>query len=1033
MKKALLSLAMVGVALLAGCGGGSTSGGGGGGNTVTLVSIAVTPSTPSVAAGQTQQFTATGNYSDGSTKNLTSSANWLSSNPAVATVNTAGLATAVAAGSTTISASSGSVTGTTTLTVTPTLVSIAVTPANTTIAIGNTQAFTATGTYSDGSTQNLTSTTTWHSSSTSVATITSAGVATGVSIGSTTISATSGSVSGSTTLSVLAPPNFTLLASPSAVTVAQGNRGTSTLTTTVSGGFNNPIALSATGAPTGTTVGFSPNPITAPGAGTSTLTIAVGTGTATGIYPITVTGSGGGVQHTTTVTLTVVTAPDFTLAASPASVSVVVGNQGNSTLTTTVSGGFNNAITLSATGVPTGTTVSFSPNPIAAPGAGSSMMTIAVTTSTAAGTYPITVTGSGGTVQHTTTVTLTVTNPLVSIAVTAPLLTIAQNTSVQFTAMGTYADHSTQNITSSVTWNSSNTSVATISNTQGTQGLATSLNTGGMTQITATMGSVTSPPVTLTVTSATLVSIAVTPPNPQIVYQTQQQFTATGTYSDLSTQDITNSVTWLSSDTTKITITVSGLATGVNTTTSPVTITATDPHTSIHGSTTATVIPPPVVSIAVTPNITTLAQNTSRQYTATATLANGSTLNVTTVATWTSLNQNIATVHSGLVTAQAVTANHNQANIQVSYNGVTQPLVLDVTNATAQTLTVTPVTASIPVGVTQRFIAVATFSDGSSQDVSQNATWSTSPTGIASINHGIATGLQAGTTTVTATFESVNGSAQLTVNTATLQSIVVTPAQTLLAPGSSITYQAVGHYTGGLTFVISGLVTWTSTNTSVVTITSGAVATGQSAGSANISATYQNVTSNSASVVVTSSPLASIAVTPSTMTIPADVAQQFTAIGTFADLSQQNLTMNVTWASSQPAVATINSLTVPQGLATGVAPGQTSITAVFASIVSNQASLTVSNATLVSMSITPNNISTTVGQTLNYRVIGTFSDSSTVDLTNQVTWASSAPSVATINATNGVASTASAGTTVISATFDGLTNIPGMTTNLTVH
>ena len=227
--------------------------------------------------------------------------------------------------------------------------------------------------------------------------------------------------------------------------------------------------------------------------------------------------------------------------------------------------------------------------------------------------------------------------------------------------------------------------------------------------------------------------------------------------------------------------------------------------------------------------------------------------------------------------------------------------------------------------------------------------------------------------------------------------------------------------------------TWTSTNTSVVTITPGGVATGQSAGSANINAAYQSVTSPNASVVVTSSPLVSIAVTPSPATIPEDVALQYTAIGTFADSTTQNLTTNVTWASSQPSVATVSNPPATPGLATGVAAGQTSITAVFASIVSNQASLTVSNATLVSINITPINFSTTVGQTVNYRAVGTFSDSSTVDLTSQSTWSSSSPSVATINTFNGIASTASTGTTVIKAIFtqSGVT-ITG-TTNLMVH
>jgi hypothetical protein len=209
----------------------------------------------------------------------------------------------------------------------------------------------------------------------------------------------------------VATPDFSLSASPSSTSIAQGNAGSVTISTTALNGFNNSISLSATGQPSGVTVGFSPNPVAAPGTGSSTMTITVGSTTAPGTYTITVTGTGGTVTHTTPVTLTVTTVatPDFTISASPSSKTIAQGTAGTSTITTAVSGGFNNSISLSATGQPTGVTVGFSPNPIAAPGSGSSTMTITVGSTTAAGTYTITVTGTGGTTTHTTPVTLTVT------------------------------------------------------------------------------------------------------------------------------------------------------------------------------------------------------------------------------------------------------------------------------------------------------------------------------------------------------------------------------------------------------------------------------------------------------------------------------------------------------------------------------------------------------------------------------------------------------------------------------------------------
>ena len=206
-------------------------------------------------------------------------------------------------------------------------------------------------------------------------------------------------------------PNFTIWASPASLSIPQGNQGTSTITATISGGFNNSISLSSSGAPSGTSVSFNPSTIPAPGAGSSTMTITVGNSTPVGTYPITVTGNGGGIQQSTTVTLTVTAGgqPNFTISASPASLTIQQGNQGSSTITTTISGGFNNSISLSSSGAPSGTTVSFNPPTIPAPGAGTSTMTITVGSSTPVGTYPITVTGNGGGIKQSTTVTLTVT------------------------------------------------------------------------------------------------------------------------------------------------------------------------------------------------------------------------------------------------------------------------------------------------------------------------------------------------------------------------------------------------------------------------------------------------------------------------------------------------------------------------------------------------------------------------------------------------------------------------------------------------
>jgi subtilase family serine protease len=203
-------------------------------------------------------------------------------------------------------------------------------------------------------------------------------------------------------------PSFTLSASPGSLSVQQGSSGTSTITSTVSGGFDSAVTLTASGIPSGVTVGFSSSTIT--GTESSTATFTVASTAAAGTYSITITGTGGSLTKTATVSLTV-TAPTtgaFTISVSPTSGYLYQGQSGYAVVTTSVSGGFDSAIALSATGAPSGVTISFSPASIAAPGSGSSDMTLTVSRSATPGTYPITITGTGGGATHTTTLTFEV-------------------------------------------------------------------------------------------------------------------------------------------------------------------------------------------------------------------------------------------------------------------------------------------------------------------------------------------------------------------------------------------------------------------------------------------------------------------------------------------------------------------------------------------------------------------------------------------------------------------------------------------------
>ena len=534
-----------------------------------LESIALTPTNPTIAVDTDIQFTATGTYSDNTTKDLTSTVTWTSSamdalNVASdadvaqftgfsastadnsSTLLSAGRTKATRSGRAKITAKWGSISGSTIVTVTSaTLVSIDITPTEPSIVKGTNQQFVATGTFSDNTTQDLTATVTWGSSDAAVAAISNAagsnGLTTSAAAGSTTITATSGSISGSTSLTVT-----------SAVLVS--------------------IAVNPT------------NPSIAPGTTQQF--------TATGTYSDNTT------QDLTTTVM---------WNSSTAAVAAISSSAGSNGL---------------ANSVATGST---------------------------------TITATSGSISGISTLTVTPAT-LVSITLTPTNPSIALGTSKQFTATGTYSDNSTQNLTTSVTWKSSSTTVAAISNAAGSNGKATSV-AAGSTTITATSGGI-SGSTALTVTSATLVSISVTPTNPSIVLGTFKQFTATGTYSDNSTQNLTTSATWKSSSTTVAAISNAAGSNGKATSVAAGSTTITATSGSISGSTTLTVTSATLVSIAVTPTNQSISLGATQQFTATGTYSNSSTQNLTTAVTWKSSTAAIASISNaagsnGLATSVA--------------------------------------------------------------------------------------------------------------------------------------------------------------------------------------------------------------------------------------------------------------------------------------------------------------------------------------------------------------------------------------------
>jgi uncharacterized membrane protein len=184
--------------------------------------------------------------------------------------------------------------------------------------------------------------------------------------------------------------------------------------------------MSASGLPTGATATFTPNPATS----TTTLQITTTAATPTGSYPLTITGTDGPLNHTTTITLTVTAAPDFSLSSSPTTRTVTQGGSASYALTITRTNGFADSVTMSAGGLPTGATATFSPNPATS----TTTLQITTTATTPTGSYPLTITGADGALNHTITVTLVVNAaPDFSLSSSPTSQEVVQNGTAQYT------------------------------------------------------------------------------------------------------------------------------------------------------------------------------------------------------------------------------------------------------------------------------------------------------------------------------------------------------------------------------------------------------------------------------------------------------------------------------------------------------------------------------------------------------------------------------------------------------------------------
>ena len=540
---------------------------------------------------------------------------------------------------------------------------------------------------------------------------------------------------------------------------------------------------------------------------------------------------------------------------------------------------------------------------------------------------------------------------VVSLAVTPANPSIPLSGGQQFAAMGTFDDGSSQDLTSTVSWESSNKSVVRVTTT----GTATGVGVGSA-DVRASFDALSEAAATAVV--ATTVKKIVLVPVSKIANGTRVQIRAAALLQDGGMIDVTQipGITWSSSNTGVATVVADGgLVTAVGTGRATIAAKVGDQT----GSTTLSVSDATIQSIAIAPDQAGIAPGTAQNMIALATFhdeAGKFQQDVSNSATWSSDNTAVATVSFAhgfqeVATAAGPGSAHVSASFSDSHgNTAASSVALSVSTATLNGISVAPGSPSVITGGGQQLIATGTFSDGTTQDLTLAANWSTTDDGVAEITPlGLAWAHGPGQTSVSATIGADSGSSGVLVNPGALVRIdvcaatiadplnncppldPVPPPPPVMFP-KSVPYGlvAIGTFADGSREDLTGSVRWTSSDATVAAISNepgvpgivtgipdrGCV-TGLSGGHVVVSASAAGM-SGSLAVTVTEATPQFLTVTPANGSTPIGFPQQMKAVATFSDGSNIDVTRFAYWSTSDASsvIVSATGLAYPSGLGT---------------------------------------------------------------------------------------------------------------------
>ena len=530
--------------------------------------------------------------------------------------------------------------------------------------------------------------------------------------------------------------------------------------------------------------------------------------------------------------------------------------------------------------------------------------------------------------------------PLTSITISAVPSIIAVGTSTKLTATGNYSGQYTADITDQVVWTSdANAEIITSVSPRRAKGI----NAGTTAHLTATVGSI-SANYSLTVTAAKVTSITITPATPSIAKGLPCQFTANGTFSDSTTQDLTYDATWTSDAIAFATVSNDPASKGLAQTIAVGTSTITATFDTLPASTALTVTSPVLQSIAVTPLNPSILTLSSAAFAATGSYTDG-TRNITNLVTWSSSNTAYATIStSGVVK----TLTQGTTTINAALDGINKASTLKVTGGNLTGISFSSPSVALVKGTAGRLTVTGTFSNGTSRDLTGSGllVWAVADTAAATVTTPVgnlvwlnATAVTSAATAVTAKYDTFTATTNLTVTEPALQSITISPMTIDQIVGTSSRFTATGTFVGGASQDVTTLCTWTSNDIAKATvgdstITAKGRVTGVATGTTTIGAKYLRtdnvtITADSRTVTVTAPTLQSLSISPLTSSVTSGKQGAYTVTATYFGGVTRDVTEDATLTIDNAYVALLaDSLNQP-GQVVAIDSGTATLTATF--------------------------------------------------------------------------------------------------------